>query len=445
MSQARSSRAALAFVAIAALASCARDGGTTTSSPQPALDTRVGYVRMDQLVKKHPLYSQLARLDEDLQALQLKSVGPDIARSGDEIAGEERRLQHELDLAADRTKRALAEKQVAYAKREQAAIDAAMGGGASRGSSGAAIAGGIATQARAQQQSVLRDAQKNLDAYRRAVIEQDRRAVQSLSASLAERASRAFRAKADELQKKESDYALALASDDAAERLSLRAKLANLALDDASRDEVKKQLAALDAKEADALAAMKNRDQSTLVALQSNLHDRVRTELGTQVAQMRKRTVAKIDERETSTRKQLVAQLRPLPQVASGGVNVPAGIAPDMRAKLEALHERYQRDFDRDARASIASFQATRVDLTRRFRELGSVDRTARAGAAREMDALVKQRGDLYGQMVAQIGREVKTIAQKRGINVVVSDVVAPAGGVDLTSDAAKDIESLHE
>ncbi|GAC1527095.1 MAG: hypothetical protein NVS2B8_13240 [Vulcanimicrobiaceae bacterium] len=213
MSQARSSRAALAFVAIAALASCARDGGTTTSSPQPALDTRVGYVRMDQLVKKHPLYSQLARLDEDLQALQLKSVGPDIARSGDEIAGEERRLQHELDLAADRTKRALAEKQVAYAKREQAAIDAAMGGGASRGSSGAAIAGGIATQARAQQQSVLRDAQKNLDAYRRAVIEQDRRAVQSLSASLAERASRAFRAKADELQKKESDYALALASD----------------------------------------------------------------------------------------------------------------------------------------------------------------------------------------------------------------------------------------
>jgi hypothetical protein len=27
----------------------------------------------------------------------------------------------------------------------------------------------------------------------------------------------------------------------------------------------------------------------------------------------------------------------------------------------------------------------------------------------------------------------------------VVSDVVAPAGGVDLTADAEKDIESLHE
>jgi hypothetical protein len=47
--------------------------------------------------------------------------------------------------------------------------------------------------------------------------------------------------------------------------------------------------------------------------------------------------------------------------------------------------------------------------------------------------------------MVAQIGREVRMVAQKRGIDVVVSDVVAPAGGVDLTADAEKDIESLHE
>jgi hypothetical protein len=47
--------------------------------------------------------------------------------------------------------------------------------------------------------------------------------------------------------------------------------------------------------------------------------------------------------------------------------------------------------------------------------------------------------------MVAQIGREVKVLAEQRGINVVVSDIVAPAGGVDLTADAEKDIESLHE
>jgi hypothetical protein len=30
-------------------------------------------------------------------------------------------------------------------------------------------------------------------------------------------------------------------------------------------------------------------------------------------------------------------------------------------------------------------------------------------------------------------------------VNVVFSSIIAPAGGVDLTEDAEKDIESLHE
>jgi hypothetical protein len=450
MSLARSSNARGALLAcgalVVSLAACSRQATTPAESPRPAGDSHVGYVRMEDLVKKHPLYGQLARLDEDMAALQLKSVGPEIARSGADIAVEEKRLQSELDIAAARTKKALADKQLEYAKLEGAAINAAIGGEGGSSLGGGAIAGGIARQAREQQQSVLRDAQKNLDTYRREVIAQDQSAVTSLNASLAERASRTYRAKADELQRSESDFALSLATEDSAERLSLRAKLSNLALDDTSRDDVKKQLDVLDKKESDALAALKNRDQSTLAALQTQLHDSVRTDLRAQVAVMQKRTLAKINERETSTRQELIAKLRPLPQApGSGGVNMPAGVAPDMRSKLEALHKKYQNDFDKDANQTIASFRATRADLTRRFRELGQVDRSAQAGAAKQMDSLQKQRGDLYGQMVAQIGREVKTIAEKRGINVVVSDVVAPAGGVDLTADAEKDIESLHE
>jgi hypothetical protein len=46
--------------------------------------------------------------------------------------------------------------------------------------------------------------------------------------------------------------------------------------------------------------------------------------------------------------------------------------------------------------------------------------------------------------MIAQIDREVKTLAQARGISAVVAGI-APAGGVDLTADAMKDIETLHE
>jgi len=449
MSQARSSSLArgvfAATIAVSTLAACAR--ATTVSpgdSPKTTVDSRVGYVRMDRLLKKHPLYTQLARLDEDMQALQLRSVGTEIARSGADIALEEKRLQAELDRAASRTKSELAGKQQAYAKRERAAIDAAIGGAAGAAGSGRGdIAGGIAVQARAQQQNVLKEAQSNLNQYRNAVIAQDRGAVESLNASLAERASRSFRARADELQKKEADFALSLASADSTERLSLRTKLSNLALDDASREDVKKQIDALDKKEADALGAMKNRDQATLAAYQGELHDRVRRDLAAEVAQLRARTLAKINARETSTRQHIVKQLAPL--ATSGGAGTPAGLAPDMRAKLEALHKKFQTDFNNDASNTIAAFQKTRSDLTRRFRELGNVDRSAQAGATRQMGVLQKQRGDLYGQMVAQIGREVKVIAEKRGINVVVSDVVAPAGGVDLTADAEKDIESLHE
>ena len=47
--------------------------------------------------------------------------------------------------------------------------------------------------------------------------------------------------------------------------------------------------------------------------------------------------------------------------------------------------------------------------------------------------------------MVAQIESEVRTIAQRRGVTVVFSQVVAPAGGVDLTDEAAKELASLHE
>lgn len=447
MSRARSSSiAALACVAFGAtLAGCAhRDAASTAQTAAPVAGAdRVGYVRMEALVKVHPLYTQLARLDEDVQALQLKSVGTQVARSGADILHDERALQVELEAAADRTKKALNEKQNEYAKREQAAIEAALGAvpGAG-GASGAQIENGVALRAGQQEQRASIAAQNNFNAYRRQVIDQDQQAAQSLQRSLADRASRTYRARADELQKKEADFALQQASDDAAERLSLRTKLSNLALDDASRADVKKQIDALDQKEADALGAMRNRDSATLAALQRQLHDGVRAEAIAQVGQLRKRTIAKINERELDTRKQLAQQVG-VPR--AGGVAVPSGIAPDMRAKLEALHKKYQADFNRDASQTIAQFQKTRADLTQRFRKIASVDADAQAGAAGQIDALRRQRGDLYDQMVAQIGREVKVIAQKRGINVVVSNVVAPAGGVDLTPDAEKDIESLHE
>jgi hypothetical protein len=248
------------------------------------------------------------------------------------------------------------------------------------------------------------------------------------------------------MQRKEADYALSLANDDSTQRLSLRAKLTNLVLEDSSREDARKQLETIDRKEADDLAALKNRDAATLVSLQTQLRDGTRRELDAQADGMRKRTLAKINARELDTRKELAAQLGVVqPPAGGGGVAMPAGLPPDMRSKLEALHKKYQDDFSRDAKLTLGDFEKTKTSLSERFARLQGIDVAGQAGSNKQLDLLQKQRSDLYDQMVAQIDREVKLIAAKRGIDVVLSDVIAPAGGVDLTPDAEKDIESLHE
>ncbi len=404
---------------------------------------------MDELVKKHPLYAQLAHLDEDVQALQLKAVGPQIAQSGADIGKQAKLLQKELDTAADRTNKALAQKQTEYAKREQAAINAALAAaGIGGGPSGGQISGRMANVSRAQAQSAANAAQSNLDAYRKTLISQDESATKTLQRSLADRATRTYRARAEDLQKKEADFAYQLATDDSAERLALRTKASNLALDDAGRVDVQKQLDAVNAREADELGKMKNRDQETLAQLQHQLHDRIQGELNTEVGKLRSRTIANINKRTADTRSALVGQIAQLG--GPGGTHsqtasLPASVAPDLRKKLVALHQKFASDYKQDALTTVKQFQKTRADLTKRFADLAGADGAAQAGAGKEIDALEKQRTDLYSEMVAQIGREVKSIASRRGITVVVSAVVAPANGVDLTSDAEKDIESLHE
>jgi len=47
--------------------------------------------------------------------------------------------------------------------------------------------------------------------------------------------------------------------------------------------------------------------------------------------------------------------------------------------------------------------------------------------------------------MIGQIDREVKVVAGRRGIGIVVAKVVISGNAVDLTRDAAESIESLHE
>jgi Skp family chaperone for outer membrane proteins len=189
---------------------------------------------------------------------------------------------------------------------------------------------------------------------------------------------------------------------------------------------------------------MKNRDQGTLVALQTQLREQTKSEFDRRFAALNARTVAQMKAHDRALQSGLVAQLGQV-AVPGGGASHPVSLPSDMRARLEALHKKYQDDFNKDAGKTVADFQKTRNDLTERFRRLEGIDAGAQDGTNRQLDALQKQRGDLYNEMVDEINREVRLIAEKRGVNVVFSSIIAPAGGVDLTEDAEKDIESLHE
>jgi len=432
-----------AFFIAVGVSACAK------SSTQPVAIASgpgsVGFVRMDELVKHHPLYGQLAQYNDSIAALNLAAMVPRIAKPDAAIAKQEAQLQKELNDAADRTKKLLDEKSKQYQQRESQAIAQALRASGS-GPSAGAIQQQINSTARIQSAGVNSQAQKDLDRYRATVQAQTNAELAATQRALQDRASRTYRAKQDELSAKESALTLDLASKDASERLSLRTRLSSLALEDNERDDVRNKLTAIDRHEADAIAPVKNRDQQTLVTLQTQLHEQVRHDLQSRADEIHAQSMAKLRAREADVGRQFGPAIattvdssgRPAQQI---NPNLP----PRVRAQIEALHTDYQKQFNDDAKSTIVDFNKTRDDLRKRYDTLRGVDTDAQNGAQAQIASLSKKRDDLYDQMVTQIGREVRLIAQQRGIAVVVTDPVANAGAVDLTADAMKDIESLHE
>ena len=445
-------RIAAASAAAGALAACAH---ATTSAPGSAASGSgtVGYVRMDELVQKHPLYEQLARYDRSIAAFDLTSTAPRAAAADPQLAQRERELAKQLDDAANRTTALLNEKQKQYQAQEAQAINAALQGAGRGGPSAAQISGAVSSTAQQQRGNVGAQAARDLERYRSTLQKQDSAQLAAAQKAFADRADRTYRAKAEDLQAKESALSLKMSTEDAPQRLALRTKLSSLALDDAAREDAQKQLQAIDRKESDANGAQHNRDQQTLSALHDQLRDQLQLELNKQADAIRKRSMSALSVRQQSLSRQIAAPALPAagPLLQITTVNgrpqqqVNPNLPPALRARIEQLHNDYQKRFQDDAKTTIADFEKTRKDLSRRYAELHGIDVTARQGAQSQIATLRKKRGDLYEQITAQIGREVRLIAQQRGITVVLTNVVAPAGGVDLTPDALKDIESLHE
>ncbi len=226
-----------AVLAALFVAGCAHEQKATDA------DVRgIGYVRLDDVVKKHPLYTRLSQIQDAIDALDLKSLGASaVPRSSAQIAQQTRELNQELQQAQNRASAILRQKQVDYARREQAAIDAALGSAAS-GTNGNQALTQMQTTTAQQAQAVTSEANADFQNYRTTVVAQDNAAVAQISRQLQLRAEQSFRQKATELNEQESQLALNLSQQDASKKLDLQTKLNNLAMDDATRAQYRNQL-----------------------------------------------------------------------------------------------------------------------------------------------------------------------------------------------------------
>jgi hypothetical protein len=124
---------------------------------------------------------------------------------------------------------------------------------------------------------------------------------------------------------------------------------------------------------------------------------------------------------------------------------IPSNLPAATRDKLAQIDRQYKTQFQADAQKTIQQYQATKNDLDAQYAALQGADGAATGAANTQIAQLQRQRDDLYNRMVEQVKRDAGSEAAKRGLQVVFISIVAAPGGIDLTSDVEKDIESLHQ
>ncbi|HEY6327129.1 MAG TPA: hypothetical protein VIW73_11520 [Candidatus Cybelea sp.] len=428
MSSASSALALLGLSAIVSLAGCA-------PNVHSASVRGTGYVRLDEVVKHHPLYAQLSRLDDAIAAIDLRYAGPQVPLGAKQMAAQAAELNRELRAAQTRANKILAQKQRDYEQRENQAVRAALAAAGVHGQ-GALAAAQMSNQSALQAQQAAQAANADYMAYQQSVVAQDNAASSSIARQLQAQAEQKYRAKAEQLQQGETDLSLRLTQQDATQRLAIKMRLSNLAMDPSARKQAESQLAAINAKEAGEVAAQRNADAETLRAYRAQLDRQAGASIRSQVGAIQSQTSAKLEEH----RNEVTSQLRSL-----GPAATPPNLSPNVQAQIAKIHRQFVGQFQADARKTIQEYNETKSDLDQQFAAMHGADVGATGAAGKELVSLRKRRGDLYTQIVGQVQRDAVRIAQDRGFSIVFVNIDAAAGGYDLTNQVIKDVESQHE
>ncbi|HET9029495.1 MAG TPA: OmpH family outer membrane protein [Candidatus Aquilonibacter sp.] len=423
-------------VASLALASAIITGGCSRVDVHSSTVRGVAYIRVDDVIKHHPLFPQVQQLETAMTAINLEATIPRAPLTPQEIAQQTQALNAQLKSAQDRANAALGQIREKYQAQERDADIAAL---KAAHIDPAAAGIGQAMSATSQQQlaQAAQTAQKNFAQYQQDVVAQDRAAMNSVAAQLSKEADQKIRARAEQYQQQETDLSLRVAQQDSSQRLALKTKMNNIAMDAAERKQVAQQLAALDKKEADAVNAMRSQHAKELGAYQDQVRKETNAKIQAQAASIQSQTQAKLSARQ----QEVGAQLRSL-----GAPPVPQqSLPPDVRKQLMDIHQQMAQKFQADAQATAEQFNTTKADLDAQFAALHGENVGATGAAAKQLRDLQKRHDDLLAQIQSQIQREAVKLAKDMGFTVVLDNVSAAPGGYDLTNDLIHDVEGLHE
>lgn len=349
----------------------------------------IGFADLPQLIAGHPLQGVLAAYDREIAALrstQTVSGLDDPAGRAQSVAAS---LRNRSGAARLRAQAIAARDTRPDLLQENEALSTIV-----------ALGGARARAASHYSDDLNREVTASLSAFERAT---------------AQRTDRALQARRQELREKELMLAYDLARRDAPQRLLLRLKLSELHLDVATRKALELQLAAVNEREGDALAAARRWDAAVLGSYRRQLQEEGATANARMASQLRAKGEAND-----------AIHLRALHAESNA-----ASALPDVPSQLALFRSSYRAAAN--AQTIAEGFGAASVDLSRRFGELSDADEQSRAATAAQIRRLTVDRGKLYRSIVAQIERIANRLARTRHLTKVLVANSRPKGSIDLT------------
>ncbi|TAM89262.1 hypothetical protein EPN42_07910 [bacterium] len=416
----------------------ARSAQSAPSAAARPAGVRAASVDVAALMAAHPFYETLRQYDREIAALRATETIPGLTNNAAAFDHDTAALRNDLTGAAAHMRSLAALQANDNERREDDAVTALLAATDDSAANGQTIGAQVQQDYRSQYAALRGNAETDMARYRDAVLTQERSALAAFAHTILNGTQRAYNARSQQFAEKEAALDMDVVRQQAAERLSLRLRLQNLALTRSERANILGELKALNDSEGDAVAVQHRQDAAALAQFRNRLRTRARTAYKNTSKELQARSAANLAARARVFRVQVAAASGP-PQNIVGS---PAAMS-SMHAQVEEFHRADSGHFRSGALAMSSAFGSARDDLLARFTRLHDEDAAVRRDAHSQIAALKRDREALRGEIAAAIMRDARRAARAHGLSAVYPSNTAPRGSLDLTSAVRADFAAF--